>query len=410
VCDDVDAIRCGNGTLDSCEICFSSDDGPIMCETQTESCEGDNLGGGSCVSQGFAGGALSCDMTCRFDARDCDSCASRPDLVCQRPRVDAVESFRFALASDGTTLAAVWDTLDDVLHVATWDSELSLVGEQPCAAVERVAAIALGPTTDGFVLGLGQGGDNPALELRRLDFAGAELAVARVLDDATFPAFVGQPAAPPLLAYAQTDFAGASETAIALELLDESAQALWQVVLPEPAMPQSLSGAFVGDGFLIASAPVPATALGTWVVHVDLAGNLGASSWLPEVEQLVLAPAAAGQSTAVWLQTDAYWAARFDAGGAMVGTPVAIAETDPTVADQIHVTASVGARDFAGVVENTRGDLRAAHLVDGASVDTYVLASEPGGLGFVGATTLGTSIVVGWTAGWDRLVLARVTP
>lgn len=53
----IDAPICGNDNLD-----------PF------EACDGDDLGGATCVSQGFPGGTLACDANCVLDETMCDSC------------------------------------------------------------------------------------------------------------------------------------------------------------------------------------------------------------------------------------------------------------------------------------------------------------------------------------------------
>ena len=49
-------IACGNGVVDS-----------------GEDCDGNNLNGKSCSTEGFAGGTLSCTATCTFDTSSCTS-------------------------------------------------------------------------------------------------------------------------------------------------------------------------------------------------------------------------------------------------------------------------------------------------------------------------------------------------
>ena len=82
---------CGNGQLESGEIC---DDGnavnddtcsnvcttPIFSptcgdgEVQTgEACDGADLAGSTCASQGFESGALGCDADCAFDTSQCNT-------------------------------------------------------------------------------------------------------------------------------------------------------------------------------------------------------------------------------------------------------------------------------------------------------------------------------------------------
>ena len=46
--------NCGNGVLDDGEVC-----------------DGDNLGGQTCVSRGFTSGTLGCTTVCTFDTSGC---------------------------------------------------------------------------------------------------------------------------------------------------------------------------------------------------------------------------------------------------------------------------------------------------------------------------------------------------
>ena len=65
-------IECGNGILEGTEVC-----------------DGADLGGATCQSQGFVGGSLACTVTCTFNTSACeggggdgvvgDACGSAPD-------------------------------------------------------------------------------------------------------------------------------------------------------------------------------------------------------------------------------------------------------------------------------------------------------------------------------------------
>lgn len=50
--------RCGDGVIEG---------------ERGEQCEGENLAGATCESQGFAGGSLNCDAACHFDTSTCES-------------------------------------------------------------------------------------------------------------------------------------------------------------------------------------------------------------------------------------------------------------------------------------------------------------------------------------------------
>ena len=66
--DDVVAASVMGGSLPACG------DGSI--DVPGEQCDGSDLGGASCASLGFAGGALACNGSCAFDTATCQSAAS----------------------------------------------------------------------------------------------------------------------------------------------------------------------------------------------------------------------------------------------------------------------------------------------------------------------------------------------
>ncbi|PKN24768.1 MAG: hypothetical protein CVU65_10825 [Deltaproteobacteria bacterium HGW-Deltaproteobacteria-22] len=73
------SLALGGGTLScsqncrfdttGCEAMFVCGDGVIS--SPTEQCEGADLDGETCESQGFSSGTLSCDTECRFDTTGC---------------------------------------------------------------------------------------------------------------------------------------------------------------------------------------------------------------------------------------------------------------------------------------------------------------------------------------------------
>ena len=66
------ALSCNvDCTLDTSGcVAGSCGDGTIQC---SEECDGANLGGETCESQGFVGGTLACDGGCGFDTSACDA-------------------------------------------------------------------------------------------------------------------------------------------------------------------------------------------------------------------------------------------------------------------------------------------------------------------------------------------------
>ena len=54
-------------------------------QSDREDCEGDNLGGETCVSLGYERGTLACNSTCSFDRSDCEGAGSCGDGIIQAP-------------------------------------------------------------------------------------------------------------------------------------------------------------------------------------------------------------------------------------------------------------------------------------------------------------------------------------
>ncbi len=70
VCTDPTPANCGNGVIDA-----------------NEQCDGNELGGQTCESQGFAGGTLGCTAACKFDTSAC----TEPSADCGNGVLDAGE-------------------------------------------------------------------------------------------------------------------------------------------------------------------------------------------------------------------------------------------------------------------------------------------------------------------------------
>lgn len=80
--------HCGNGRVDEYDLscterctmgCGMAETCSTDCIHQAEPCDGDDLGGATCVDRGFAGGALACFAACAgHDTSGCDACAAPP--------------------------------------------------------------------------------------------------------------------------------------------------------------------------------------------------------------------------------------------------------------------------------------------------------------------------------------------
>jgi alpha-tubulin suppressor-like RCC1 family protein len=85
-------IDLGGGTLsctDTCRYDVSQCEAAVVCgdnqiQAPFEQCEGDDLAGETCISQGYYGGTLACDATdCRFDTTPCETFGSCGDSEIQ---------------------------------------------------------------------------------------------------------------------------------------------------------------------------------------------------------------------------------------------------------------------------------------------------------------------------------------
>lgn len=106
---------CTNGTCDSGEnatICPQDCTTPPTCGNGQldggEACDGNNLGGKTCLSQGFDGGTLSCNANCTLNTAGCTSstgCTIVPQSGCQggqKCTVDTASANRCITAGAGT--------------------------------------------------------------------------------------------------------------------------------------------------------------------------------------------------------------------------------------------------------------------------------------------------------------------
>jgi hypothetical protein len=409
-----DPAACGNGVLDSCEVCGSSDDGPVMCMDVTEACDGLELGGASCESLGYVSGALRCSQLCQIDLRDCESCVAPSDrATCTRPRVDALRIGSLALASDGEGVGAAWIGDDQALHFARFDANLQLLGARDCEQ-DLGFSVSLAASSGGWVIAAATGGDNPETTLILLDAEGMEQSRTSVAN-AAFPKLLTRPGGEPALVYASTDFAGAPETPIHLRSLDAAGESEWDVEAFAAALPEASAAAYLDPGVLVGGrgpgAPVQ-------LVPVDASGVVGAPVELDVAgTELELASAEPGVAVAYWSGSMGHRYARIDEGGGVIGEIVELGPPDPSVATQARTLSVAGGRSVLGIVEDLRTSLAMTHLDagGGVAVPAYDLALETQEIGSLASVSLADEVVLAYStygAGPEtsRLVFARVTP
>lgn len=146
------AVECGNSIAQGSEICDGTDLRGQTCQTQgfdggelvcaancgyvnitgcyqircgnnwiqpgsDEECDGPDLGGQSCTTLGFDSGALACDQTCHYDTRNCVGCGNgeaEEDEVCDGDdfainNIDCTD-LGFTSGVPGCTTACTYDT------------------------------------------------------------------------------------------------------------------------------------------------------------------------------------------------------------------------------------------------------------------------------------------------------------
>src|SRR5260370_40229277 len=143
---------CGNGQIDSCVPDFGE------AGVATEQCDGQNVGGQTCVSLGFAGGSLACLANCSFDTRGCQSCVTGPrPLACARPDLGGalVDNIYTSLAMAATTeIAVAWaeaSASQTPLHFTRFRSDFTPLSDT-CLPLDGVHQVALASTSSGWLI------------------------------------------------------------------------------------------------------------------------------------------------------------------------------------------------------------------------------------------------------------------
>jgi hypothetical protein len=413
---------CGDGVLQSCEVCGGTKDeggdtdtSPPQCEITSEPCDAENLDGQTCSSLGFAGGDLTCDEWCGFDIRDCGSCLASPQVIeCRQPRVDVVSVHDLELATDGETIAAAWIG-DRLLSFARFDDQFEPLGTTPCIELDDGHRLALARVPDGWWVAVGGTGENPAVVLHRFADDGMLAQTLRTIADATNPIFVQRPDGWPLLIYEHTDFAAAFSTEVVAEQLEDDGAAAWQTSLGTAFWQDQTSAAASGDGTLVAVRSTEGTE-DTLVIPLAADGTIGAGQIVDGAYGLELATTADGVA-GVWRGPDGWVWGRFDGAGSLVTAEVTVGPHDPTTATQESVVVGTGGRSIAAVTQSQRTELEAVHIADDGStaVDAYTVAIEPTELNEIEGIAFGEDVVLGWISysqhpSRARFVLARLDP
>lgn len=403
VCD-FESPVCGNGTIDSCEICFSSDGGPLTCGDQSEECDAST--DQTCEDLGYVGGQLGCTGRCTYDVRGCEWCLGPPrQVTCTVPRVDATNMGPLALAVSGDQLAAAWMSFDEVLYFTRFDSELELLGGLPCAEPGDPGQVALAPSGEGWMMALSTPVNDGEVRLFTVDDQGQPSEV-RSIPFAGSALFAELPGEPPLLVYVTTEVGDTVRRTLVAERLDASGQSIWKATLSEGVSDGVVYAAFTGSGFLVGGYHPD---VGQRVFPIDVDGQVGTEVSFPEASYPEFAAGGDDRVGALWSDTDGTKFAWLDGAGAFVSDPLLLEPPDATrFLLESTVTVSDGEAIIA-IAADTGKEIRVFHVDPSGALSEpgYALARAPTESAWLtGTMDSEGNAVFGWTG--TSLVLSKV--
>jgi hypothetical protein len=418
---------CGNGAIDSCEVCSPGVPGtptpPVLlpagaaavaflppqepvCSLVSEQCDGAQLGEQSCTGLGFTAGELSCNSNCGFSESECQSCGTDSHIAaCTDTVAEGQTASNVALATNNDTVAVAW-TGSNGVSLNVYDADLNLLGSSGCLR-GTASRLALASLPSGWVLGA----DSDVFVL------GTDGSVQSQRSNAgTMALFAtSRPGSTPLFVY--------SAPAVTAALLDESAEPIWETAISSDAIEPWLGSAVaVTSGFLVGLRLSDATTGGVHVHHLDqesgevTAVNAAGSS-ATEYPQL-----ASDGVTArlVWADFGniggLLWAA-LDSSGARSSEPVTLG----LIPDQFNRSPAVMVGSdtvvlLGGYTGGTEiGRVHQVRRVDenGLSVgNDYPLQQDPNNVTSPQLAVLGDSLIAAWVAFGSpgRVGLAKLTP
>jgi formylglycine-generating enzyme required for sulfatase activity len=80
-----DPVRCGADCRWDLSVCAGRCGDGVIQAQHGEDCEGDNLGGNSCITLGYAGGTLACGASCQYDLTACEAGGNCGDGTVEAP-------------------------------------------------------------------------------------------------------------------------------------------------------------------------------------------------------------------------------------------------------------------------------------------------------------------------------------
>lgn len=285
------AALCGNGILDSCESCggggggggggadaggWYPDTGPV-CYTETEGCDGANLGGATCASLGYAGGTLTCTADCKLDVSGCSGCATNSTIAtCVNPPLSQPVK-GFAMATTSSQIGVAWIGGDaavyrSYLNLTLFDAQLVPVAQSLCIGDEDPGSVSIARVGGHWIIA---SGSQSGTAIYLVDDATLVPTKVRVVAGAWGPTLVGRPQGGPLLT-----FYDSPDSRLVATLLDEKGNEQWRTQLLDRTYGAGTSGVFTGAAFLVADrrSTYYSDQGGVRVINVDLAGKVIATS------------------------------------------------------------------------------------------------------------------------------------
>jgi len=280
---------CGNGALDSCESCSGGGGGggadaggwyPDMgppCYTETEACDGANLGGATCASLGYAGGTLKCSADCRLDVSGCGGCATNSTIAtCVHP-VESQPVQGFEIATTATQVGLAWigghaSQARRYLNFTLFDAQLQPVAKVLCIGDADPSSVSIARVSGHWMIA---SGTTSSTAIFLIDDASLVPTKVREVAGAFGPTLIGRPQGGPLLT-----FYDSPDGRLVGTLLDEKGNEQWRTQLLDRTYGAGTSGVFTGSAFLVTDrrSAYYSDLGGVRVINVDLAGKVIATS------------------------------------------------------------------------------------------------------------------------------------
>lgn len=252
-----DGPVCGNGTVETC--LRPAQFGFCQKYAVGQACDGPDLGGQTCQSQGFGSGTLACSGSCALDTGGCSECTADASLLrCGAAPVEI--PWMDAMAATDDAVAVVWveqpTSAPGHINLARLSPSLDVVSVTKLSGDARsVSGVLLAALPSGWLVA---GYDEPELFIYALDANGNEVArsvVAEVQAPAltAWPVLVPRPTGGPLIVW------GRSGVPRAVVVAPDGRSISRELTLPAENAPQInlMSGAFAGGAFYLATIVYP---------------------------------------------------------------------------------------------------------------------------------------------------------